>query len=370
MAVMRKAILVSAMLYGLGLCAPAIVSSSSASSTPPGPSQLSDPSYGPTPGESDVYATYNGTARPFPGNITGAVLNITTGPPGADDLLFQNLLSAEWIIFSFYQQGVERFNASSFMEAGFPNTTYERIQQIRDNEAGHLRIFQDQISPTSIKPGACLYAFPYDDPASFLVLQTIIEISSMAFLTGLELQARLDTSRAALVAIAATESRHNTWSLIENWNSAPFAGPSDTIFPYANQILDFTNEWVVEGSCPPQNPVFPSPRQHLPQMTPAKGTKSILPGSELVVSFTQPDNQPRFADKDYHAVFFHGVSNISVPFDTEHNSTTIPESFDALGIIIAIIADAEGAPTKESVVAGPLILPQSPAVLSEIYTSG
>ncbi|KIW12153.1 hypothetical protein PV08_09428 [Exophiala spinifera] len=357
------------MAYGSGWCSPAAVPSSSASSTLPAPTELSDPSYGPIPGESDVYTTYDGTARPFPGNITGAVLNTTSGAPEADDVLFQNLLSAEWIIFSFYQQGVERFNASTFVEAGFPNTTYERIQQIRDNEAGHLRIFQDQISTASIKPGPCQYAFPYDDPASYLVLQTIIEISSMAFLTGLELQARLGASRAALVAISATESRHNTWSLIDNWKSVPFAGPSDTVYPYANQILDFTNQWVVEGSCPSQNPVYPAPRQHLPQMNPIKGTKSILPGSELVVSFTQSGNQPHFVEKDYYAVFFHGVNNISVPFDTKHNSTTIPKEFEALGIIIAVIADAEGATTKESVVAGPLILPQSPAILSEIYLS-
>ncbi|KAJ9608719.1 hypothetical protein H2200_006490 [Cladophialophora chaetospira] len=68
--------------------------------------------------------------RPLPGNITGAIPSTSSGEPGADDLLFQNLLSAEWIIFSFYQAGVETFNAADFVEAGFPNTTYERIQQI------------------------------------------------------------------------------------------------------------------------------------------------------------------------------------------------------------------------------------------------
>lgn len=352
--------LFSALCLGLSQCAPV---------SDPTPSQISNTSYGPIPGESQLYSTYHGTAAPFPGNTTGAVLNTTSGPPGPDDLLFQNLLSAEWIIFSFYQQGVEAFNTTAFTDAGFPNTTYERIQQIRDNEAGHLRIFQDQISSNSIKPGRCQYEYPFqDDPVRFLALQTIIEVSSMAFLTGLELQAKLDVSRAALVAIAATESRHNTWALIDNWAAPPFAGPSDTVFPYANEILDFTNVWVVNGSCPAENPVFPTPRQNLPPIDVGANTTGIVPGSTLAFNFSDPVRQPSFtAGKDYYAVFFHGLYNISVPFDVQSRTVVIPPQIEPLGIIIAVLADQEGAPTRESVLAGPLILPESPAELAQIF---
>ncbi len=268
------------------------------------------------------------------------------------------------------------------MDAGYLNTTYQRIQQIRDNEAGHLRIFQDQISTNSLKPGPCQYKFPYDDPLSYLSLQTLIEVASMAFLTGLgkllyacgklksltalsELQAKLPISRAAMVAIAATESRHNTWSLIDNWGASPFAGPTDTVYPYANQILDYTNEWVIPGSCPAENPIFPSPRQNLPQMTPGQGTTSIAPGSTLVLNFTTPDRKPHFvAGKKYYAVFFHGLFNISAPFDTTKLSTVVPPQIEALGITIVVIADEEGAPIKQSVLAGPLVLPESPLALA------
>ena len=176
-------------------------------------------------------------------------------------------------------------------------------------------------------------------------------------------------SKAALVAIAATESRHNTWGLIDVWNASPFAGPSDTVFPYANEILDFTNVWILPNSCPAENPIFPFPRQNLPQMSFGKGTNSTTPGSTLIFSFIQPDNQPHFkAGSDYFAVFFHGLFNISVPFDTTHNKTVFPAEIEALGISLVVIADEEGAPTRDSVAAGPLTIVESPLILAQLLS--
>ncbi|KAK4941941.1 hypothetical protein LTR10_018271 [Elasticomyces elasticus] len=325
----------------------------------PQSSQIANPNYGPIPGESPVYSTTYTIEPPFPGNTTGAVLNTTSGPPGPNDVLWQNILGAEWIIFSFYQQGITTFNESSFTSLGLPNTTYQRFLQIRDNEAGHLRIFQDNISPTSVKPGPCKYKYPFSDAESFLALSTLIEISSMAFVTGMEYQAMDPAAAAALVAVGETETRHTTWSLIDVWNANPFSGPIDTVYPYSNQILEFTRDFIVAGSCPPENPVYPDPPQQLATFDLASNTSSIAPGSHITATF---ETQPTFANgKDYYAVFFHGKYNISMPFDTKTNTTTIPAAFDPTGIIIAVIADAEGAPTNTSVIAGPLIILENPA---------
>ena len=169
---------------------------------------LSDPKCGPIPGESSLFVDNPQKSPPFPANESFPIPAIATGPPGADDLLFQNLLGAEWAVFSFYQQGVESLNQSVFTELGLPNTTYERIIEIRDNEAGHLRIFQDSISPNSIKPGPCEYEFPWETAEDYLALQNFIEVSSMAFLTGLVQQAKTLQTAGALVAIGETEARH------------------------------------------------------------------------------------------------------------------------------------------------------------------
>ncbi|CAM6093531.1 unnamed protein product [Calypogeia fissa] len=52
------------------------------------------------PGESIVYSTYNGTAPQYPGDNSSPIFATAHGAPGADDVLFQNLLSAEWIVFN------------------------------------------------------------------------------------------------------------------------------------------------------------------------------------------------------------------------------------------------------------------------------
>ena len=169
---------------------------------------LSNPKCGPIPGQSTLYSDYTGKAPPFPANVTAPIPATASGPVGEDDILFQNLLSAEWAVFNFYQQGVEAFNESAFIDLGLPNNTYQRITEIRDNEAGHLRIFQDSISPTSIKPGSCKYEFGFTDASDFLALQNIIEVSSMAFLTGLVQQAKALSTMGALSAIGQTETRH------------------------------------------------------------------------------------------------------------------------------------------------------------------
>lgn len=175
---------------------------------------LSNPNYGPVPGQSPVYNDYRGKSPPFPLNVTTLIPATITGPPGVDDVLFQNLLAAEGIVFNFYQQAVEMFNESSFTALGLPNTTYDRIAEIRDNEAGHFRIFQNSISNASVKPGTCQYDFGITDVASFLELQLLIESSSATFLTGLTRQAQAKDSQSNLVGIAASEIRHAVKSLL------------------------------------------------------------------------------------------------------------------------------------------------------------
>ena len=336
-----------------------------AAPTPQSSEFLANPDFGPVVSESPYYSNYNGTSPPFPGNYTKPVFPTESGPPGPDDLLFQNLAGAEWAIYNFYQFGVDTFNESAFVEAGYPPQTYQRIIEIRDNEAGHARLFDEAISNTSTRPAPCKYQFGITTPVAYLAAHTIVEISSMAFLTGLILQAKLDSSKAALVAVAETEARHEAWGLIDIWQQSPFGGPVDTAFPYANQILDTTKVFIVPGSCPAGNPDYPIPSQGLPSLSYAENSTTLLPGSPIVFAFSNPANQPTFnANTTYYAVFFHGLLNITEPFDPKTNASIVPPEFEAKGLFLAVIADTPGAPTMETVKAGPLIIVEQPVEIN------
>ncbi|MCJ1381521.1 hypothetical protein MMC17_004632 [Xylographa soralifera] len=324
-----------------------------------------NPSCGPIPGQSHTYNIYNGKAPPFPADNLAPIPPNSNATIGVDDVLFQNLMSAEWIVFSFYQAGVEAFNSSSFIDLGYPNTTYDRITEIRDNEAGHLRIFSNSISNASLVPGACKYDYGFGTNAvQFLALQQLIELVSMSFLSGLARDAQLEANKGALVVLATVEARHTVWSLQDIFAVSPFAGPSDTAYPYANQILNTTRQFIVPGSCPPENPPYPSPSQNLPLMQTVLNSSKVTPGGNAVFEF-QP--QVNFEDgKDYYVVFSHGVENITVPFDTEAQSATIPD-FDHRGLTLAVLADTPGAPTEQSVLAGPDVMLFQPSSLSQLF---
>jgi hypothetical protein len=323
------------------------------------------------PGESPLFVNYPGKKTPLASEYLRAIPATGSGPAGEDDLLFQNLLAAEWAIYSFYQIGVESFTPSNFTKLGLPNSTYERMIEIRDNEAGHVRIFQEQISNNSVKPGPCKYAYGVEkSPKGWLALQTYLEVSSMAFLTGLSNQADLNVSKSALMAIGQVESRHNAWSLINIFNTSPFSGPSDTIYPYANQILDLTNNFILSGSCPSENPVYPSPRQNLPQIEFYSNGTTAKPGSDIRFKFMDPKNVPEFDnDKEYWAVFYHGVQKESVKYNPKENRVKIPHFDLNSGIIIVNIAEEKDAPTEDSVVAGPLIILEQPGSLTKAISS-
>lgn len=152
----------------------------------------------------------------------------------------------------------------------------------------------------------------------------------MAFLTGLIVQAKLHSSKATLLAIAETESRHEAWGLIDIWNESPFAGPVDTVFSCANEIFDTIKVFIVPASCPEGNPDYPEPSQSLPIVSYVSDSTSLTPGAPVTLAFADPHNQSTFeSGAGCYAVFFHGLLNITKPFDTKANTTIIPAEFEA-----------------------------------------
>ncbi|KAF2170648.1 hypothetical protein M409DRAFT_19463 [Zasmidium cellare ATCC 36951] len=323
----------------------------------------------PIPGLYEPYNKQQGPDPPYPGNRKDPILPTSSDPPAPDDALFQSLAAAEWTILDFYNSALRRFKSEDFTELGFPNDTFDRIQEIRNNEAGHVQITLDMISDASTKPGPCQYNCNISTPMEFITRQTLIEASGPAFLPGLTSQAKEPRSQGVITSLSQIEVRHGTWSTMALFNANPFTGPADTLYPYPMQILSQVAAYIIPGSCPKNNPPFPNPPQRAATMI--SNPPFPQAGDEVQFVFPVPQQQPKFEEgKEYYVVYFHALGNLTRRFDVESGKSRIPAEFDkGKGVIIAAIADEEGAGREESVVAGPLLMLQQPD-LGRVASSG
>ncbi|KAK4497013.1 hypothetical protein PRZ48_011462 [Zasmidium cellare] len=281
----------------------------------------------PIPGQYEPYNTHHGPDPPYPGTRKTPILPTSNEPPAPDDALFQSLAAAEWTILDFYNSALRRFKPEDFVQLGFPNNTYERLEEIRNNEAGHVQITLSMISDASTKPAPCAYSFNTTTPLSFLLRQTLIEASGPAFLPGLTSQAKDPRSQGVLTSLSQIEVRHGTWSALELFGADPFTGPADTLYPYPMQILSQVAQYIVPGSCPKDNPPFPNPAPRAALMT----VNPPFPqaGDEIEFVFPVPQQQPKFMPgKEYFVVYFHALGNISTKYDVRSGKSQIPGEFD------------------------------------------
>lgn len=90
----------------------------------------------------------------------------------------------------------------------------------------------------------------------------------------------------------------------------------------------------------------------------------MQPGANITLSVSGGEKPLRFEEgREYYAVFFHGLLNVSVPLDTRTMRVQVPAVLEPKGIFEVVLATEKGAPTDESVVAGPLVLLEDPAEL-------
>lgn len=288
-----------------------------------------------------------------------------------DAVLFQNLLSAEWIVQDFYQQGVEYFNQSAFTEAGYANNTLSRLTEILQNENGHLAIFEAAIPPGATKPGKCQYDYGFKDSSLnstqqaqlYMALVSAIELGSMAYLTGLAQSTDTATGLATVMGIISAETRHLTWVSSAILPDGPFIGPSDTVYPYATQILSNTKQFI-NGSCPAENPTYPMGDQLLPKLSYNSSTSTVQQGGFIDITFrpaTHGDQGPLSLKKgdNISAVFFHSLWNYTVPIaidDATVLRAQIPNLTSWSGELIIALTNKTTIEKAEDVIAGPLQL--------------
>lgn len=171
-----------------------------------------------------------------------------TEATNANDIQILNFaLTLELLDSTFFAEGLNNFTAADFEAAGFPNTTFDFITRIRDNELGHAAALQSAIGSLGGTPvQQCNYSFPVSNVTQFVEIAQRLENvgvsaydGTLAFLTSPQLQ----TTGAT---IASVEARHAAYlNLLRGM--IPFPDALDTPLPIAT-VLGITDAFVV--SCP------------------------------------------------------------------------------------------------------------------------
>ncbi|KNZ57742.1 hypothetical protein VP01_2084g3 [Puccinia sorghi] len=114
-------------------------------------------------------------------------------------------LTLEHLEAAFYSQGLAKYDAKAFSNAGFGDDTRRKIQAISDDETAHVNFLTSALTAAGATPvQACNYTFPHVDAKSFLAV-----------------------SQTAAATILTVEARHNAYIRLVNGES-PFPGAFDT----------------------------------------------------------------------------------------------------------------------------------------------
>lgn len=196
--------------------------------------------------------------------------------PGSNDT--QNLnttalnyaLTLENLQAEFYKQGLAKFNESSFTDAGYNATAYNRFVEIGNQEIEHVATLVTLIQSVKGDPvPLCNYSFPMDNITQFLTSARALETAGVSAYLG-AISGLRDTLSTAAATITTVEARHSAW-LNELWGQSPFPYAFDTpLGPRA--IVTLAGNYIT--SCPFDADV--KPFAALNATLPAAGSNSSM----------------------------------------------------------------------------------------------
>ena len=146
-----------------------------------------------------------------------------------DDLdVFNYALALEHLENAFYREGLERFDAAAFEEAGFDAEVREYLELIGEHEQDHVDAITAAIEAAGGTPVAeAAYDFGYADVAGFLGVAQALETTGTQAYTG---AAPYITDKGLLTAaltIHGVEARHAAYLNAVTAADVPFPDALD-----------------------------------------------------------------------------------------------------------------------------------------------
>ncbi|PCH36762.1 hypothetical protein WOLCODRAFT_167102 [Wolfiporia cocos MD-104 SS10] len=223
----------------------------------------------------------------------------------------QYALNLEYIEHTFYVEGLEKYNAQAFADAGYEAWVWGRFRQIRGHEATHVKFLQSQLG--SAAPQPCTYSYPYTDIHSWVALShTLEQVGASAYLGAARFVDSKDVLSASL-AISHIEARQAGWVSAAVEKQQPWDGNFETAL-YFSGVWSLAVGFIVE--CPSTNP--PLPVQSFPALT--VSNSSPLMGSNITLSYNKTGID---TTTPTYMAWYHDM-NVTYTTIDENGVTTVP----------------------------------------------
>ncbi|KAL1945697.1 hypothetical protein VTO73DRAFT_1699 [Trametes versicolor] len=261
----------------------------------------------------------------------------TPAAPTDTDVL-QFALTLEHLESAFYAEGLSKFDAKAFSDAGFADWVRGRFVQIGAHEAEHVKFLSGALGDAATK--ACEYNFALASPEAFAETAMALEsVGNSAYLGA----AQFISDKGVLTdaaSILSVEAHHAAWISSAGLKEQPWNGAFDAplspsgAFSLASQFIK---------SCPSTNPALPVkafPTLSLSDATPKHG-KSVG------FAFTPAAGQQ--ASTTQYVAWLSGLD--IVYSDLKDGKTTVPANLRGTVFAVAV-SSKDVAPNDDNMLSG------------------
>ncbi|EIN06278.1 hypothetical protein PUNSTDRAFT_115574 [Punctularia strigosozonata HHB-11173 SS5] len=276
------------------------------------------------------------------GSALAAPADIVKRQTVDDTTVLNYALTLEHLENTFYAEGLAKYDAAAFKNAGFPDWVRGRVSQIAEHEASHVKFLSTALGNAATKP--CTYNFPYTDPKSFLALSMALEgTGTSAYLGAAQLISNKDYLTAA-GSILTTEARHDAWISSAVRKEAAWNLPYDTPLGLSG-VYSIASQFIT--SCPSSNPTLPVTTYPSFSLTPA----APAVGEKVKMNFDNKDN-----NSPLYVAYYSGL-NVFYSDVASDGTTTIPSDLKNAGTVYAsVVKSKDATPTDQTTLSGLTIL--------------
>ncbi|KAF9950013.1 hypothetical protein BGZ72_008247 [Mortierella alpina] len=274
-------------------------------------------------------------------SVSAAPMPPKNGPWGQNvSTVLNYALTLENLEAEFYKQGLAKFNATAFTDAGFNASIRERFVQIGQHESDHVATITSALNGTKVKPvPICTYNFPMDNLTQFLAVAQALEITGTSAYLGAVSGLSGDLLTAA-AGITTVEARHSAF-LNELWNQTAFPYSNDTALG-PREIVTIASGFI--KSCPYDIGFKPF------NMLTASLSKGEGNSTKVMTSFMGPKNG---TDDQTYCQFLYGGKAASSP----RRECALPS--DVNGYVYVMVTDSNkpvNQTNENQILAGPALL--------------